>query len=130
MASPQTKARSNGAAPAPEPKREDSKRRPIEVIRRYVGGATVDIAIFDRKIEKRTASGVFTRYTYFVTVSKSWKKKREEGQEGPDVYESSSVFNPHELLVLADAIKRAYDRCNELLDAQGQDPDGEEGTPF
>lgn len=106
------------------------KRRPIEVIRRYVGGATVDIAIFDKKIEKRTSSGVFTRVTYFVTVSKSWKKKREEGQEGPDEYESSSVFNPHELLVLADAIQKAYDRCNELLASQGQEPDDDGERPF
>src|SRR4051794_7558144 len=85
------------------------KRRPVEVIRRYLGGATVDVAIFDKKIEKpSTNGGKFIRTTYFVTVSKSWRKKQDEGQDGPPEYESSSVFNPHELLELADAIRVAH----------------------
>ncbi len=92
----------------------EQKKRPVEVIRRYVGGATIDVAIFEKKIEKRTATGVFTRVTYFVTVSKSWRKRQEEGYDGPAEWESGSAFNPHELLELASAVQQAHRRCIEL----------------
>ena len=106
---------STGTQRAANAANDQAKKRPVDVIRRYIGGANVDIAIFEK--ENRTPGrngGVFTRYTHFVTVTKSWKKKRDEGQNGPAEYNSGSAFNPHELLVLADAIRAAYDRCLEL----------------
>src|SRR5438128_1844373 len=94
---------------------DQPKKRPIEVIRRYVGGASVDVAIFDKEIRIKTAGGgTFSRMTYFVTVSKSWKRKPEDVKDGESKYGSSSVFNPHELLELADAIHSSHRRCNEL----------------
>ncbi len=108
--------------------RGEQKRRPIEVIRRYVGGATIDVAIFEKKIEKRNGNAVYSRSTFFVAVSKSWKKKQEDGAEGPAEYDSGSVFNPHELLELADAIKAAHSRCLELN--AGREPGDDEDLPY
>jgi hypothetical protein len=106
----------------------DQKRKPIEVIRRYVGGATIDCAIFEKKIEKRNGNATYSRSTFFVVVSKSWKKRKEEGDDSPTEYESGSVFNPHELLELADAIKAAHKRCLELN--AGREPGDDEDLPY
>lgn len=104
------------------------KRKPIEVIRRYIGGATIDVAIFEKKIEKKSGNATYSRSTYFVVVSKSWKKQQEEGDEGPAKYDSGSVFNPHELLELADAIKAAHARCLELN--AGREPGEDDDLPY
>lgn len=106
----------------------EQKRRPLEVIRRYVGGATIDVAIFEKKIEKKRGNSTFSISTYFVAVSKSWKKKREEGDDGPTEYDSGSVFNPHELLELAHAVQAAHARCIELN--AGRDPTDDEEIPY
>jgi len=91
------------------------KRRPVEVIQRYIGGgSTIKIAIFDKKISTpgRNGVGVFTMTTFFCTVSKSWK--RDEPKDGESRWANSSAFNPHELLELADALNEAHARCREL----------------
>ncbi|MGC3970598.1 MAG: hypothetical protein QM775_25665 [Pirellulales bacterium] len=108
--------------------RGEQKRKPIEVIRRYVGGATIDVALFEKRIEKKRGNSTFSLSTYFVAVSKSWKKKQDEGAQGPAEYDSGSVFNPHELLELADAIKAAHKRCLELN--AGRDPSDDEEIPY
>jgi hypothetical protein len=117
-------------AKAADAAHDQPKKRPVETIRRYVGGATVDVAIFDREIKIKTAGGgTYSRMTYFVTVSKSWKRKPEDVKDGESRYGSSSVFNPGELLELADAILCAHKRCLELTANQGDEPEGEE-QPF
>jgi hypothetical protein len=117
-------------APANGESTEPKSERPVETIRRWVGGATVDVAIFAKEHSRKTGDGgVYTRKTYFVVVSKSWRKKQEEGYTGPAEYGSSSAFNPHELLELADAIQVAHKRCLELQKGEPQDDGGDE-SPF
>jgi len=86
-------------------------------IRRYIGGANVDIAIFPKEIRTPRRNGdVFTRTPHVVTVSKSYK-------DSEGAYQNSSVFNPHELLVLSDAIEEAYRICIEVQKRQPGEED-------
>ena len=69
---------------------DQPKRQPKEVIRRYVGGATVDIAIFEKEIKRQARNGTFIRMTYFVTVSKSWRKRSISSPVGWNLLPPSS----------------------------------------
>jgi len=97
----------NGNVATPE-QGDKEKRKPIHRIERYVGGAKIQIAIFDKTIETPGRhGGVFVRMTYFVSVAKSYQDK-------DDNWKNTSVFNPWELQELVDAIQSAHRVCLKL----------------
>jgi len=123
-----TSARSRAPAKSEAP--ESKAERPIETIRRWIGGANIDVAIFAKEHRTPTTNGgVYIFKTYFVAVGKSWKRKPEDVKEGEKAWGSSSAFNPHELLELADAIRVAHARCLELQKGEAPPPDGTD-IPF
>mgnify|MGYP000849927990 CR=1 FL=1 len=87
------------------------RKRPCHVIRRWCGAGNVDVAIFDKDVEVEGRDGSMT--TFYVSVTKSYRDR--DGK-----YQSVSLFNPHELLILAHAVQEAYDWINEAQNRDGQ----------
>ncbi len=84
------------------------KKQPVHSIRRWVGAGSVEVAVFEKEIEVKGKDSVLT---YFASVSKSYKD--DSGN-----WQNVSVFNPHELLILAHALNEAYEWINEQTDRQ------------
>ncbi len=88
--------RRNGAtqeAPAKE------KSPPVWKRRIWTGAGAVEVSVFS-KVKDDIES-------FFVAVRRTWKN--DEG------YQDGNLFSPHELLVLADALQKAYAFIDEQI---------------
>ena len=74
------------------------KNKPIYSRKHWVGSGNVEVAVFE-KVVNEGKQNEFT--TFFVSAKKTYKT--EDGK-----YEETTAYNPHELLVLAEAVKDAY----------------------
>jgi|GEM_PF-4411637 len=84
------------------------KKRPVHSIRRWVGGGSIEVAIFEKEID---VQGGGSMVTYFASAVKSYKDDKGE-------YQNVSVFNPHEPVVLAHALNEAYEWINAQTDRE------------
>jgi hypothetical protein len=84
------------------------KKRPVHSIRRWCGAGSIEVAIFEKEIEVQGQSPMIT---YFATAVKSYKDDKGD-------YQNVSVFNPHELVILAHALNEAYAWINQQTDRE------------
>ncbi len=86
-----TPRRNGAAATAEAPAKESNK--PVWKRRVWTGAGAVEVAV----LEKASDNGT----NYFVAVRRTWKSD--------DGYHDNALFSQHELLILADLVRKASD---------------------
>ncbi len=93
-----TPRRNGAAATAEAPAKESNK--PVWKRRVWTGAGAVEVAVFSKVKDDRES--------FFVAVRRTWKNNE-------DKYEEGNLFSVHELLLLADAIKKSYDWIDDQM---------------
>lgn len=91
MATRTSSRSSNGSAAQAEAPKESNK--PVWKRRAWTGAGAVEVSVFS-KVKDDVEN-------FFVAVRRTWKSD--------DGYHEGNLFSPHELLILADLVRKAND---------------------